>query len=114
MAPEEKRPWGKFTVLHDGEDCKVKILEVEPGQRLSYQRHEHRAERWTVVKGTATVMIDDVGSNHGKGSVISIERMQKHRLINEGEDLLRVVEVQVGDYFGEDDIERFSDDYGRA
>jgi mannose-6-phosphate isomerase-like protein (cupin superfamily) len=110
---EERRPWGSFKVLYDGEDCKVKILEVEPGKRLSYQSHEKRSERWTVVEGIATVIIDDVSSVHPVGDVISVERGQKHRLINISDNLLRIIEVQLGEYFGEDDIIRYEDDHGR-
>ena len=111
---EESRPWGSFRVLYESDDCKVKIIEVGPGHRLSYQRHRKRAERWTVINGEATVVIDDEVSTCGKGSVVVVEKMQKHRLINESEEVLRIIEVQIGDYFGEDDIERFSDDYGRT
>lgn len=110
----EERPWGSFTILYEGREFKVKILDVVPGRRLSYQRHNRRAERWTVVKGKATVVIDDVSSVHGVGDVVYIEKGQKHRLINEGVEMLRIIEVQIGDYFGEDDIERFEDDFGRS
>jgi mannose-6-phosphate isomerase-like protein (cupin superfamily) len=112
--PTEVRPWGSFKVLHDSDFFKVKILEVLPDRRLSYQRHELRSERWTVVSGAATVILDDVESTHKAGDVVFVERGQKHRLINNHREILTVVEVQVGDYFGEDDIERFEDDYGRV
>jgi mannose-6-phosphate isomerase-like protein (cupin superfamily) len=113
VGTEETRPWGRFIVLHEGEDCKVKVLEVEPGKRLSYQSHKLRSERWTVVKGVATVILDDVESKHSVGDVVVVEREIKHRLINNTSDVLRIIEVQIGDYYGEDDIIRFSDDYGR-
>ncbi len=113
VASNESRPWGNFKVLYEGEDCKVKVLEVEPGQRLSYQSHRRRSERWTVVKGEATVILDDIGSKHGVGDVVYVDKEMKHRLINDTDEIVRIIEVQVGEYFGEDDIERFSDDYDR-
>lgn len=109
---DEERPWGRFEVLFDG-NFKVKILEVLPGKRLSYQRHGRRSERWTVVSGVATVVLDGRIVEYNEGDVVFIERMQKHRLENRSDRILKVVEVQIGDYFGEDDIERFEDDYGR-
>lgn len=114
MDVTEDRPWGSFTVLHEDERFKVKVLELDPGKRLSYQRHSKRAERWTIVEGRATVVLDDETSLHDVGDVIFVERRQKHRLMNGGTEKLKVVEVQVGEYFGEDDIERFEDDYGRS
>jgi mannose-6-phosphate isomerase len=110
----EDRPWGRFDVLDDAEDCKVKRMTVAPGQRLSYQRHERRAEHWFVVSGRATVTLDGADHDLGPGEAIDIPRGGAHRVANPGTDDLVFVEVQLGDYFGEDDITRLSDDYGRT
>ncbi len=110
----ETRPWGSFTVLDDRGTHKVKRIEVDPSHRLSYQQHRRRAEHWTVVAGVATVTLDDVEHVVSAGESIRIERGAKHRVENRGSDPLVFIEVQTGDYFGEDDIIRFSDDYGRA
>ena len=108
------RPWGSFTVLEDAADCKVKRLTVEPGQRLSYQRHQHRAEHWVVVTGEALVTLDGTDHRLTVGQAIDIPKGAAHRVANPGTRELAFIEVQLGDYFGEDDIERLSDDYGRV
>jgi mannose-6-phosphate isomerase-like protein (cupin superfamily) len=111
----ELRPWGSYEVLHDGAATwKVKYLTVLPGRRLSYQSHQHRAEHWTVVQGTAEVLLD--GETHflEVGSCIEVPTGAKHRVGNPGDVDLVFVEVQTGDYFGEDDIVRYEDDFGRA
>jgi len=110
----ERRPWGTFTVLSDADDSKVKRMTVDPGQRLSYQSHAHRAEHWFVVAGIATVTVDDVDHQVGPGQSIDIPLHAAHRVANRGTDELVFIEVQLGDYFGEDDIVRYSDDYGRV
>jgi mannose-6-phosphate isomerase len=110
----EERPWGRFEVLEDADDCKVKRMIVTPGQRLSYQRHEHRAEHWVVVSGSARVTLDGVDHDVGPGEAIDIPRGAAHRVANPGTQDLVFIEVQLGDYFGEDDITRLSDDYGRV
>ena len=109
----EARPWGRFDVLDDAEDCKVKRMSVTPGQRLSYQRHDHRAEHWVVVRGRATVTLDGVDLELGPGDAVDIPRGAAHRVANRGDEELVFVEVQLGEYFGEDDVTRLSDDYGR-
>jgi mannose-6-phosphate isomerase-like protein (cupin superfamily) len=110
----EDRPWGSFNVLDDAPTHKVKTLTVRPGHRLSEQRHERRAEHWIVVSGRAVVTID--GEQHvlQPGQYVDIPTMAWHRLENQDGDDLTIVEVQHGSYFGEDDIERRDDDYGRA
>ena len=109
-----EKPWGAYKVLDSGDTYQVKWLDVVPGARLSYQAHEHRSEHWAVVMGTATVTLDDEVIQVPCGEHIYIPVRAKHRLENRGEVLLRVVEVQSGDYLGEDDIVRFEDDYGRT
>jgi mannose-6-phosphate isomerase-like protein (cupin superfamily) len=112
----EQRPWGSFHVLDEHEAFKVKRLTVDPGQRLSYQLHHRRAEHWVVVAGEAQVTLDDVVHNLLPGQSIDIPQGSRHRVQNPagpGGEVLIFVEVQQGDYFGEDDIVRFDDDYGR-
>jgi mannose-6-phosphate isomerase len=111
----DERPWGSFTVIdEDFSDHKVKRLVVEPGKRLSYQRHHKRAEHWFVVSGTATVTLDGVEYEVPAGSSIDVGLGQAHRCENRGTTPVVFIEVQTGTYFGEDDIERLEDDFGRA
>jgi len=112
----DERPWGSYTVLEDAtaEGFKVKRLTVTPGSRLSYQRHSRRAEHWFVVAGTATVTIDDVESEVPTGAAVDVPLGAAHRIENRGDVPMIFVEVQQGDYLGEDDIERLADDYGRV
>jgi mannose-1-phosphate guanylyltransferase/mannose-6-phosphate isomerase len=109
----EYKPWGSFTILENDAFYKVKRLTVLPGKRLSYQMHYHRNEHWIVVSGTAIVVIDDVENMVRSGESIYIRAGEKHRLINSGNLLLEVIEVQNGEYLGEDDIVRYEDDYTR-
>lgn len=108
------RPWGSYTVLDDDGTHKVKRLVVLPGKRLSYQRHERRSEHWFVVRGTAEVVLGGVLHRLGPGDAIDVPVGTDHRIGNPGEVDLVFVEVQHGDYFGEDDIVRLEDDYGRS
>jgi mannose-6-phosphate isomerase-like protein (cupin superfamily) len=108
------RPWGTFTVLDESDTYKVKRIEVLPDKRLSYQMHHHRAEHWFVVAGVGTVTLDGVVHRVPAGQGIDIALGAKHRVANEGSELLVFIEVQRGDYFGEDDIVRFDDDFGRS
>ena len=109
----EERPWGKFEILIDSDDCKVKRITVKPGGRLSYQYHHKRSEVWTVVSGIATMTLDDEISLHMYGETILIPQGTKHRVENRGTNDLVFIEVQHGSYFGEDDIVRIEDDYNR-
>jgi mannose-1-phosphate guanylyltransferase/mannose-6-phosphate isomerase len=110
-----QRPWGSFTVLDDeSEKFKIKRIEVRPGGRLSLQRHQHRSEHWVVVSGTATVTRGEATEIVAKNESTYIPIGVKHRLENRGKVPLQIIEVQVGEYVGEDDIERFDDHYGRA
>ena len=110
----DERPWGSYTVLDDSPSHKVKRIDVLPGRRLSYQRHAHRAEHWFIVAGTARVTLDGVDHDLEAGAAIDIARGAAHRIANPGDTPLVFVEVQHGDYFGEDDIERLEDDFGRV
>jgi mannose-1-phosphate guanylyltransferase/mannose-6-phosphate isomerase len=108
------RPWGSFTVLEDADDCKVKRLVVKPGQVLSLQLHHRRAEHWTVVRGAVKVRRgdDEFTLQANESTYIPVNTL--HRLENAGEEDAHLIEVQTGTYFGEDDIERFEDIYGRT
>ncbi len=111
----EKRPWGSFFVLDESENYKVKRIEVLPGKRLSYQRHKHRSEHWFVVQGTAKVTLNGSEILVKIGSSVDISAGTAHRVENPLDtELLVFIETQTGDYFGEDDIERLDDDFGRA
>jgi mannose-6-phosphate isomerase-like protein (cupin superfamily) len=108
------RPWGHYVVLDDGPAAKIKRITVDPGQRLSLQLHHHRAEHWFVVQGEATVTIGDAERVLGPGQSVDIPVTTPHRVRSSGDGPLVFVEVQLGDYFGEDDIVRLEDDYGRT
>lgn len=108
-----ERPWGYFAVLEDAQTHKVKRIVVYEGQRLSLQSHEKRDEMWYIISGTALVTNGDHNQLLGPGSIIKINRGAKHRIKNAGQDHVVFIEVQTGDYFDEDDITRYSDDYGR-
>ena len=108
-----ERPWGKYFVLQDEENFKVKRIEVNPGQRLSYQFHYKRQEYWTVVEGEAVVVLDGEEHHLKYGESIFIPLGAKHRMENRTSERMSIVEVQTGTYFGEDDIVRIEDDYSR-
>ena len=111
----DERPWGNYTVLSDdAPDHKVKRLVVHPGKRLSYQRHAKRAEHWFIVSGNARVTLDGAVIDLQPGEAIDIPQGSAHRIANEGSSDLVFVEVQHGTYFGEDDIVRLEDDFGRV
>ena len=109
----ENRPWGSYTIIKEADDHKVKTITVEPGKRLSYQTHEHRSEYWVIVSGTGTVTLDGVENTCVAGDAFIIEQEIAHRIHNTGDEPLTFVEVQLGTYFGEDDIVRIEDDFGR-
>jgi mannose-6-phosphate isomerase len=109
----DERPWGSFTVLDEGEGFKVKRIEVLPAKRLSYQKHARRAEHWFVVEGTAKITLDGAEIIKTAGEAIDIPLGAAHRVENPGEELMIFIEVQRGDYLGEDDIVRLEDDFGR-
>ena len=108
------RPWGSFTILDEGAGYKVKRIEVLAGKRLSYQRHARRAEHWMVVAGAARVTLDGGDIVVGCGETVDIPVGAAHRIENAGADTLVFIEIQRGDYLGEDDITRLEDDFGRV
>ncbi len=109
------RPWGSYTVLEDKPNHKVKRITVLPKKRLSLQLHRRRSERWTVIKGIARVTLGDRVTDLSVGESVFIPVETPHRLENPSEnEIVEVIEVQVGDYFGEDDIIRLQDDFGRG
>ena len=108
------RPWGSYEVLLDTNYCKVKQIIVNPQQRLSYQQHEKREEYWTIVKGHAIVTLNDKEIPLSEGDQIHIPLQAKHRVANNTSKNLILIEIQQGSYFGEDDIIRIEDDYGRV
>lgn len=112
--PTETRPWGAFYVLDEGADFKVKRIVVTPQGRLSLQSHKHRSEHWTVVAGEATVTIGDNVRVLRRGEAADIAKGERHRLENFGSVDLEVIEVQFGDYLGEDDNVRYEDVYQRT
>ena len=109
----EERPWGKFFVVHDEPEYKLKRIEVNPGGRLSYQYHQKRSEAWTIVDGIGIVTLNGNSNIIKKGETILIPKGVKHRIENRENKLLTFIEVQTGTYFGEDDIVRIEDDYNR-
>jgi mannose-6-phosphate isomerase len=110
----DRRPWGTYEVLDEGELFKVKRIEVLPGKRLSYQKHSKRAEHWFVVSGQAKVTLDDHEIIVTAGNAIDIPIGAAHRVENDGAEVLVFIEVQRGTYLGEDDIVRLHDDFGRV
>jgi mannose-1-phosphate guanylyltransferase/mannose-6-phosphate isomerase len=108
------RPWGSYTILDEGHRYKIKKIAVAPGQRLSLQMHYHRSEHWVVVKGTAKVTVGEKELVIHENESVYIPKSETHRLENPGKVPLELIEVQVGEYVGEDDIVRFQDDYSRV
>ena len=111
---KEERPWGSFQVTRDEEKFKTKIIEVNPGGRLSKQYHQHRAETWVIAEGVALVTVGKTVSTMLPGDVVRIAKGEAHRVENPGDSRLIFIELQLGDYFGEDDIIRIEDDYNRT
>ena len=121
QAYDDERPWGSYEVLVDEKTYKVKRLTVNPGARLSLQSNRHRQEHWFIAEGEATVTIGPVEEDHEvltvktltAGEYIDIPKGYKHRIANPGTEPMIFIEVQTGDYFGEDDNIRYEDDYDR-
>jgi mannose-1-phosphate guanylyltransferase / mannose-6-phosphate isomerase len=108
------RPWGTYTVLEEGANFKIKRIVVNPGARLSMQLHHHRSEHWVVVSGTAKITNGELEIILLENQSTYIPKMHRHRLENPGTEPLQIIEVQCGEYVGEDDIVRFEDTYGRC
>lgn len=109
----EPRPWGGYIVLFDSKECKVKKLVINPKKRFSLQYHIKRTETWTVVKGKLKITVGDRFDIYAYGQTISVPIGTLHRIENISSDVAEVIEVQTGTYFGEDDIVRVEDDFGR-
>lgn len=114
IAASELRPWGSFTILEEGRGYKIKRIEVKPGHRLSLQMHHHRSEHWIVVSGTALVTCGGEDKLLSSNQSTYVPACTSHRLENPGVLPLVLIEVQNGEYLGEDDIIRFQDDYSRT
>jgi mannose-6-phosphate isomerase-like protein (cupin superfamily) len=114
VLDSEVRPWGSWHVIDVNAGYKIKRIHVTPGCRLSLQTHEHRSEHWVVIQGTATTTVDGVVSLVEQGQSLDVAQGAAHRLANDGDVELVIVEVQLGHYTGEDDIVRLEDDYGRC
>lgn len=108
-----QRPWGSFCSLLKAGKHQVKELIVLPGQRLSLQSHKLRCEHWIVVQGPALVTVKEQEQHLNTGEHIFIPKMARHRLANPGSQPIKLIEVQLGEYLGEDDIIRYADDYQR-
>ncbi len=113
-ANRTDRPWGSFFILEDGPSSKVKRLLVKPGERLSLQSHKFRDEHWVIISGVAQVTLNDNTTEYRYGEHVYVPRGTKHRISNSGNVAVEIIEVQTGESFAEEDITRYSDDYGRA
>ena len=109
-----ERPWGRFAVLRKGPGYQIKTLVVDPGQDLSLQFHRHRDEHWMVVAGVGRATLNREQSDLRVGDSLMVPAEMEHRLSNPGTTPFEIVEIQYGDYLGEDDIVRIEDRYGRA
>ena len=111
--PRTEKPWGYFELLLDSEKSKVKMLSINPKQKLSMQMHKHRSETWYITQGIATITKSEEVMELYPGESIVIQKQEKHRIENLHDEVLEIIEIQTGSYFGEDDIIRFEDMYGR-
>jgi mannose-6-phosphate isomerase-like protein (cupin superfamily) len=114
MNYKEERPWGWFEILFEEAQLKIKRIMIKPGERLSLQSHEHRAENWVVIQGQALFTLGEKTFSLGPRQAVFIPEKTKHRMENSGLENLVFVEVQTGTYLGEDDITRFQDDFNRS
>lgn len=108
----ETRPWGHFEVLAEGPNCKVKLLVIKPGKRISYQYHKHRLEHWVIIQGVGNFILDAKNTSVEPGMFFSIQPEQLHRIHNTGSEDLIIIETQLGKC-DESDIVRIDDDYNR-
>ena len=109
----ETRPWGGYIILVDDEKCKVKKLLINPKKRFSLQYHNKRTETWTIIKGNLEITIEDKKGIYSYGQTMTVPVGTIHRIENVGDEVAEIIEVQTGTYFGEDDITRLEDDFGR-
>ncbi|MEX1124035.1 MAG: phosphomannose isomerase type II C-terminal cupin domain [Acidimicrobiia bacterium] len=109
----DERPWGSYTVLGGGDGYQIKEITVQPNRRLSYQRHAQRSEHWFVVGGSGQVVLDGQERDVAVGDVVDVPIGQLHRVGTAATSLV-FIEIQLGVYLGEDDIERIDDDFGRS
>tara|TARA_Y100000389_G_scaffold199183_1_gene237090 strand:- start:133 stop:486 length:354 start_codon:yes stop_codon:yes gene_type:complete len=109
-----KRPWGTYRTIEQKDNYQIKHIIVHPGQRLSLQYHCHRSEHWTIVKGLGKVQLNNDFFNLEVNKSIFIPKEAKHRITNETDKNIEFIEIQIGDYLGEDDIHRIEDDFGRT
>lgn len=114
MSESEARPWGRYEVIDEQSTHKIKRIWVLPGHQLSYQRHKFRAEHWFFIAGQGLAIVDGLEIGIKVGSTVDIAIGQLHRIRNTGSEDLVFIEIQTGTYFGEDDIERVEDDFGRV
>ncbi len=110
----EDRPWGRYEILREQENFKSKVIHVNVGQQISYQSHNKREEHWVITHGQGEVVLNDQVIPVKNGTYVKIPTNAKHRIRNTGKDTLEFVEIQTGEYFGEDDIIRYQDDYNRT
>lgn len=111
---KEERPWGSFEILYEEEQLKVKRIIVKPGKRLSLQSHKNRSENWVIIQGNALVTLDEKDIPLAANQFVFIPTEAKHRIANQGNDNVVLVEIQTGTYLGEDDIIRYEDDFNRV
>ncbi len=111
---KEERPWGMFEILLDEKACKIKKITINPGGRLSLQSHEKRNEHWVVTEGVMRITIGDQVADYYVNDHAYISKQTKHRMENVTQKPAIVIEIQTGEYFGEDDIIRYEDDYNRV
>ena len=109
-----ERPWGNYRTIEQEDNYQIKHIRVNPRCRLSLQYHLHRDEHWTIIKGTGEAQLDNNSFQLGVNDTIFIPRESKHRMTNNTDDFVEFIEIQIGDYLGEDDIVRLEDDYNRT
>lgn len=108
-----ERPWGTYRTIEQRDNYQLKHIVVKPGKRLSLQYHHHRDEHWTVIKGKGTVQLNEASIDLELNGRVFIPKLSKHRMSNNTEEDVEFLEIQIGDYLGEDDIVRVEDDFGR-
>jgi mannose-6-phosphate isomerase-like protein (cupin superfamily) len=113
LLSHEYRPWGYYIVLYETEDYKIKQLTINPKGRTSLQQHKKRAEYWVIISGEPIITLYDTNYHLKPGETITIPKEAEHRIANNTYASVKIIEIQTGEYFGEDDIKRLQDDYDR-